>query len=240
MTESAALGVNGRSGEGPRDESMLRLLPSGFHGDLYLHRLVESLVPHADLFLETGTNVGSTTRHVAARWPGLEVHSCEPNRASFERARRHLEGLGSVTLHQKASPGFLHDLLRERPGLAGRTPLCWLDAHAPGVAWPILEEVSFITERFRAGMILVDDCRVPGREAFGYDEYDGVACEPGYVLPAVRREGARVVLPAYTEHTSGHHPLRGVMLIVFGVGWRLPGALEGSFEVFEPASLMAA
>ncbi|MEL7474143.1 MAG: hypothetical protein AAGK04_12565 [Planctomycetota bacterium] len=214
----------------PRDLASLEMHPSGFHGDLHLHELVESLAPWADLFLETGTNVGSTTGHVARRWPSLEAHTCEPHLDAWAAARDHLSGFESVTVHHEASPAFLTDLLRAHPEMTSRTPLCWLDAHAPGVAWPILDEMRLLSERFERAMVLVDDCRVPGHTQFGFDAYEGVACEPSYVLPSVMQPDARVVLPTYADRTSSHHPLRGVMLVHWGVGWSLPEALRDRFE----------
>ena len=53
--------------------------PIGFHGDNHLLRVIHRLAPTTDLFVETGTNVGTTLGWVASTFPHLECLSCEPD-----------------------------------------------------------------------------------------------------------------------------------------------------------------
>ena len=189
----------------------------GFHGDQHLLRLVHRLLPAADLFLETGTNVGTTLGWVARTFPHLPCLSCEPDARAVAVARGHACTRADVEVFDGTSQEFLRSLTG-RPALFERTPLVWLDAHGYGFEWPLREEVRFVFERFERGFLMIDDFRVPGREQlFGYDAYDGQACAIEYIESAIPEDAEYdLYFPAYTEHTSAHHPLRGWALFVFG------------------------
>ena len=58
----------------------------GFHGDEYLLSLVEHLASKSKVFVETGSNVGSTLAYVAKSYPQLRCLSCEPDQSAFEQA----------------------------------------------------------------------------------------------------------------------------------------------------------
>ena len=79
--------------------------------------------------------------------------------------------------------------------------------------------MSFITSNFKHCYILVDDYRVPGNDAFGYDRYQKQACEHDYVKDDIqwRSNEYSLYYPAYEEHTSPIHPLRGWGLYVHGM-----------------------
>lgn len=213
-----------------RDARTLKPLPVGFHGDAYLLCLVDAIVPHCRSFIETGCNVGSTASYVARTYPSLRTSSCEPDEQAFAVAERTLAMSASATVVNEPSPGFLHALFDADPEIAGETPLCWLDAHGYGFEWPLASEVSFLTSRCAAAFLLIDDFQVPGRPDFAFDEYNGQVCGLDLVRPALTRgKRYRLFLPAYTEHTSPHHPLVGTALIVFGVEFELPETLKNAF-----------
>lgn len=214
-----------------RSDRQLELAPSGFHGDRYLHRLADSLLSDADVFVETGSNVGSTALWVLRRYPGLAVRSCEPHPQSLERARANLASHPRARVSGRPSPAFLRELLDggEIPR-AGRA-VFWLDAHGGGFEWPLADEVALLTSELDSGRILIDDFEVPGRPAFKFDAYDGQVCGLGLVESRLAPGRAyRLVLPAYSERTSSFHPLIGVALIEWGSGWSLPATLRGSFS----------
>jgi hypothetical protein len=82
----------------------------GFHGDLYLLELVDTIMNKCKYFVETGTNVGSTLTYVAKKYPEIQCFSCETDMAAFEHARQNTLGCGNVQLFNKASLDFLEQL----------------------------------------------------------------------------------------------------------------------------------
>jgi hypothetical protein len=197
-----------------------RLTPAfdlGFHGDRYLLTLTDRLLASANAFIETGANVGSTARYVARKFPHVRVFTCEPDAAAYAEAARHLRPHANASVYHAASPAFLHTVHREQPQLLDATVVYWLDSHGYGFEWPLREEVAFITKRHRGGTLLIDDCEVPGRGDFQYCAYDGRTCNFELIqddLAAGRTYD--VVYPAYSEHTSPHHPLVGYVAIGWG------------------------
>ncbi len=192
-------------------------LAEGFHGDRHLQTLVDLLAGRAEIFLETGANVGSTLGYVARRYPNLTCLACEPHPAACAVAREHACVRAGVELFAETSQDFLARLSRERGALLDRTVLAWLDAHDHGFAWPLREEVAFLTARFPRGYLLIDDFKVPHDARFGFDAYSGAECSFAYVEQALAPDVAfRLYYPAYSEHTSPWHPLRGFGLIQFG------------------------
>lgn len=213
-----------------RGEETYATAALGFHGDAYLLTVVDALLDRSEAFVETGTNVGSSLRYVAARRPWLPCLSCEPDPQAFERAAAQTRGLGNVALFQLDSSAFLERVLAAQPQLAERPTLFWLDAHGYGFDWPLREELSWITSRFASPLILVDDFRVPGAPEFGYDAYDGQECTLEYVRDALRTP-CDVFFPAYREHTSAHHPLRGWALFTRAGTFEVPAQLRATMEV---------
>jgi hypothetical protein len=208
-----------------------RQLP-GFHGDRYLIELADLLLGQADAFVETGANRGTTLRHVAERFPTLPCISCEPEPSAYAEALEHTRHLPNVALVPLRSQEFIDDVLRRESHLHDRTTVFWLDAHDHGFAWPLLEEVEFVTRTFRDPLILIDDFLVPGQPEFGFDAYDGQECSWDYVARAVVGE-FQLWYPAYTQHTSAHHPLRGWGLLA------RPGRLAPPPNLARPARTRA-
>ena len=196
-------------------------VPKGFHGDRFLLELVDALVdrvgPTTGTFVETGSNVGSTLGYVARRFPALACLSCEPDPDAHAAAVEHACIRADVELFQETSQEFLVRLARDRAGIESAPILAWLDAHDYGYEWPLRDEVTYFTERFESGYLLVDDFRVPHDESFGWDAYGGRECSFEYIADAIAPGVAyRVYYPAYREHTSPWHPLRGWGLLQFG------------------------
>lgn len=193
-----------------------RLLDLGFHGDAYLIQLMDRILPNVHAFIETGTNQGSTARHVARRFADTPVHSCEADSQAAAQAARHVEGLANARIYAQPSPDFLYDLARAEPTLFTELNCYFLDAHGHGYIWPLADELRFISQR-EAGVILVDDCLVPGRPRFKHSAYAGQVCCLDYIGAALSpRHAYDLVLPDYDERTSPHHGLVGYAAIAFG------------------------
>jgi len=207
----------------------------GFHGDKYLLELARLLLKDADLFIETGTNVGSTLAYVARTYPHLRCISCEPDLAAFVEAIKNTNKLPNVFLFNEPSQQFMaHLVSRFGPLLNGRV-VFWLDAHGYGFEWPLREEVAFITSHFDSANILIDDFLVPGMEkSFKYARYEDQVCSYEYIRDVMHRNRQYdVYYPAYTERTSSHHPLCGWGLISYGSQKldEIPLSLQGKIRV---------
>jgi FkbM family methyltransferase len=204
-----------------------RFVEAGFHGDQYLLQLVDFLVSNCRFFVETGTNVGSTLAYVARKYPQVECLSCEPDAEAYRHAVRNAGGT-NVRLFNETSQDFIERLSR-RPSIFEDRVLFWLDAHGYGFQWPLRQEIAFITSRFKAGYILIDDFKVPNEDTFGFDRYGDQECSFEYVRdsidPAV---DYNLYYPNYREKTSRFHPLRGWGLLTFGnmIEPALPGPLQ--------------
>lgn len=200
-----------------------QLLPSGFHGDLRLNEVTFEHLQNATHFIETGTNVGSTLRHVASNFPQVKCWSCEPDEGAFQEAENNTSALSNVTIWNTDSISFLNEIESQIP-VRGAGVVCWLDAHGCGFQWPLREEVALFTGRFPKAAIFIDDFKVPEKPEFGFDQYDGQECSLEYIQDSIADHTLEIVFPSYTEHTSQHHPLRGWCLI------RKSGFQPGPFE----------
>lgn len=151
----------------PAGERNFQLQEVGFHGDRYLLAVADALLERSDWFIETGTNVASTLRHVARRHPRVLCLSCEPDPEAFAHALSNTEGLPNVGTRNETSQEFLAHLAAEHADLATSQCTLWLDAHGYGFAWPLREEVAYFTTHLASGRRLIDDFLVPGHKEFG-------------------------------------------------------------------------
>lgn len=186
----------------------------GFHGDDYLLQVAEIALKASTSFVETGANVGSTLGYVARNYPDLQCFSCEPDPASREKARRHVECHQNVRLFDDKSPNFL-TRIAESFEVDESISTFWLDAHGGGYEWPLTDELRIIQRQWSGAYVLVDDCKIPGRPQFGYASVGNQECGVEMILEALA-DGTPVWVPTYSDHTSDHHPLRGWCLTVTG------------------------
>lgn len=209
-----------------------RFIDIGFHGDKYLLRLVEHIANRSGVFVETGANVGSTLAYVARSYPELRCLSCEPDLPAFERAKANTGKFDNVALFNGTSQQFIGYLAKNEPEIFTGKCFFWLDAHGYGFEWPLKKELKFISGKFDSGYILIDDFKVPGREDFLYDEYQGQVCSYDYVKDALNPgKKYQLYYPTYKDKTSSHHPLCGWGLLVFGHDdFRIPEHLADKME----------
>lgn len=213
------MNLMGRSGSKSNlDGSRGHLLNVGFHGDKYILGLVEEIAKNISIFVETGTNLGSTSCYMARRYPHIKVYTCEADANAYIKARAALSDYPNAYISKMKSPEYLYCLHQDLPELKSASALYWLDAHGYGFRWPLLYEISFLTANLSKGFILIDDFKVPGRPEFKYDRYDGQECSLEYIDGSLANNKKYIVmLPDYSEYTSEFHPLTGVCLLVFGV-----------------------
>jgi len=128
---------------------------SGFHGDEYLTKIVKALMTDCDLFIETGTNVATTTAYVSKRFPQVLCFSCEPDDRAYKEAVKNTKNLPNVNIFNETSQNFINRF--EKMNLFRKNAVFWLDAHDNNFEWPLKSEVGFITSKFQNFKILIDD-----------------------------------------------------------------------------------
>lgn len=216
----------------PPSNRQSQFIDVGFHGDEYLLNLADHLASKSKVFVETGSNVGSTLAYVARSYSWLRCLSCEPDQSAFEQASANAGKYGNVALFNGTSQQFIEHLSKHEPGIFSEQCFFWLDAHGYGFVWPLKKELEFITGRFSSAYILIDDFKVPGRNCFGYDQYQKQICSYDYVKDALNPgKSYQLYYPTYQDKTSKHHPLRGWGLLVFGHDdFRIPEQLADKME----------
>ncbi len=201
----------------PPAKRKMQFIDTGFHGDEYLLCLVAHLIGKSKVFIETGSNVGSTLAYVARNNPQVRCLSCEPDQSAFEQASANVGKYGNVALFNHTSQQFINHISKHESWVFSEHCFFWLDAHGYGFEWPLKAELEFITKKFSSGYVLIDDFKVPGREDFIFDEYRGEICSYDYVKGALNPEKTyKLYYPIYQDRTSKHHPLCGWGLLVFG------------------------
>jgi hypothetical protein len=192
-------------------------LEIGFHGDQYLLSMVDRLMVDVESFIETGANVGTTARYMAQTYPNVDVYSCEPNLDAFQMSLKTVAGCKNVHMYYMQSPEFFYYLQDNAPELKLSRKMYWLDAHDYGFRWPLYDELRFITSEFSTAIILIDDAQIPGQPQFKYSSYEDQVCNTDYIVAALTPgKTYKICYPIYTERTSPHHPLTGVITVSFG------------------------
>ncbi len=171
--------------------------------------------------IETGTYRGTTTDWFRQR--GIRVDTIEVNwrLCGYARARFRRDPL--ITVHRGDSRAVLPRLARTRD--ATRRCFFYLDAHW-NAEFPTREEIEIITTRWEQPIIVIDDCKVPWDDGYGFDDYGAAGLVSVELLPDL--PGWSVFLPS-TPHTEETGARRGCALIVPAglasraralVGWR--------------------
>ncbi|NJO81613.1 MAG: hypothetical protein HC828_01825 [Blastochloris sp.] len=206
-------------------------IPWGFRGDPFLLATVDALIHTLDIdsFVETGAFSGETVHYMATTYR-LPCYSCEPDNERVCIAQERVRTCAQTVITQEESPTLLRRLATT---LAGQRILFWLDAHGYGFDWPLREELAIITATWPTAVVLIDDFRVPGRDWFGFDVYDGQICEVDYVHDLIAPYSYRLWYPTYPATSVTTWPCRGWGLLLFGSTgmWRAPawlGAAERS------------
>lgn len=143
-----------------------------FAGDTYLAEAMDFLLTSVPVrqLVETGTCLGDTSRHLAARHPELQITTIESHPVFFRASRTVLLAFPKVAqIGIDPATALRHLLISEQ--LEG-TPLFFLDLHR-GNPLPVKEEIRMIGTHLESAILLIRGFRVPDRDHFRYDEYDG-------------------------------------------------------------------
>lgn len=139
-----------------------------FNGQRFRQEVIRGLVDsfEPDLFIETGTFLGDTTRYLAEF--GVPVVTAELEPTYFRMARLRLRRRRNVELVCGDSVGALR---LAAGGRENAKPFVYLDAH-----WYernfLAEEVEIVFDSWSDALIVIDDFLVPGA-GYAYDEWQG-------------------------------------------------------------------
>jgi len=189
----------------------------GFHEDEKLIQLAQHFLADCSAFVETGTNMGVTARHVALRFKNLQVFTSEPESSTRAFAKQHLSDCENVEVFEEPSPQFLSVLFDKHPELATQLNFFHLDAHGNGFQWPLADEIRILTEHLEVGVMLVDDFRVPGRPEFKFDIWGGQMCNMDLLLANLKSGRKYLILYPKYQGITAKGPLSGACFVVFGV-----------------------
>jgi len=130
-------------------------------------------------WIETGTHLGDTAELLAT--VADQVHTIEPAKELFEKARIRLSHLRNVIVHLGTSEDTLEPILQKTQG----NVTFWLDGHySAGVTFkgksdtPILEELNLIAKyrsQFQGIAVLIDDVRCFNPQLTEFSEYPAKA-----------------------------------------------------------------
>lgn len=200
----------------------------GFHADPNLMALVDLIIHSSNIrvFIETGTESGSTLGYIARTYPDIECFSCEADKRIYQIAKQNLANHPNVTIKNKKSVRFLREL---KPHLVPN--LFWLDAHSHGYGCSLPEELSIILAKWESGYIFIDDFKVPDNPAFGYDEYEFekgeiTTLDQSYIEPAIRESGRVDEISLQYPNYQPVYKGRGWVLITFGNATVVVGEAE--------------
>ena len=193
-----------------------------FHGDFRTISYITTYIKEADIFVETGTSYADSTHYVAHNFPNIPVYTDEPWEDRYNMCYDILTKFPNVILSKTTSPDFLREIEQKESNFFDMTAVFWLDAHGDWIepdgtrkfAWPLPEEVDYITKNFKKYAIFIDDFYNPYNVSHKYDVYrlpqTTLICGPDMVRPFLN--GAKMYHLNHTEITSKMQPF------VVGVG----------------------
>ena len=146
----------------------------GFHGDINLINLVESILPKCYAFIETGTYHGCTAYYVSANFH-RKVYTCDPSEEANIISRENLKKFGNeVVQFNSDSLSMLRSIIETDKNIIQEFCLFWLDGHGDDRnSGPLLDELDFIFSNFKNCCVIIDDVVVPGTKSFVLgDQFD--------------------------------------------------------------------
>lgn len=155
----------------------------GFEGDTFARDQFEKIIIEEEILtvIETGTYLGSTTKHFAT-W-GTKVHTIEVNENHFRKAQEALKDFPDVKLWYGNSPEILAQILSRLVTSELEKILFFLDAHWESYN-PLLDELTVIANSGVVDPIIaIHDFKVPGHPELEYDSYKGQDYDLHWIEP---------------------------------------------------------
>lgn len=180
-----------------------------FHGDHYIIKTLCKYIETADLFIETGTALAESAYFIADNFPNKKIYTCEIDDNRYNISKDFLKIFNNVDLQKIKSPDFFYYIEKNEPNLKNKKCVFWIDSHGEWVedgkqkyAWPLKEEIDYITKNFKNYAIFIDDFQNPFVNV-SYDICGGYICGPDEVKSVLN--GAKLYHPTYTNATSKYH-----------------------------------
>lgn len=154
----------------------------GFEGDEIARERFKALIAANEIriVVETGTFLGSTTKHFSEWVQG--VYTIENNPEYYRAAQAELGKLENVQQFQGNSAEILEVILQELNPTD--KVFFFLDAHWEDFN-PLLDELSLIAKYGFKPIIAIHDFKVPGRPELGFDVYKDIIYEWDWIKEKV-------------------------------------------------------
>lgn len=174
--------------------------PTGFHGNLTMLAIVDTIVQTRSVYIETGTNIGHTFCYMARTYPQLDCYGCEPVDPYFTRVRERTQPLKNAKVFNHTSQRFMRILDKNHSDIFEHPYLAWIDAHSKNFAWPLSEEMQFFTNRSKDAYLLIDDFFVPNQPQFRSNKYGNQRYTLEYISQFFNKEAKlNVYFPTYQK-----------------------------------------
>lgn len=177
----------------------------GIQGDRVMRNIIQLIGEEYNItsVIETGTYKGHTTTLLANLFPALNVYSCELVMENYLEAKINTKTKPNIAIFNMTSPEFLKKIIKD--GLAGETPLFFLDAHWLHY-WPLEDELNIITSKLKSAIIIIDDFKIPDHQRFEYDNYKEKSCSTDLIKPALKKKNKYLLLlPKYNQKDAYNH-----------------------------------
>lgn len=145
---------------------------AGFENDIFAKAKFRELIKDkkVEVFIETGTYLGSTTKHLA-QWCE-QVFTIEINPINFAKAEEALKDIHNISMNLGSSEKILEILLSDGK-FDNKVTAYLLDAH-----WmeynPLIDELNVMVKyNQKPAFIAIHDFKVPNHPELGYDSYRG-------------------------------------------------------------------
>ena len=204
----------------PRYCRIAQLATPSFNGDSLMAEVVESLIQcGVSSFVETGTYLGHTCKHIASSHPQLPVTTIENNPDFFYASQKILRQYANVHAIKGNSAIEIGRLVKNKH--SGLT-LFFLDAHWYNYL-PLPDEIKIISSGLSEAIMVIHDFQVPGHNDYGFDICNGKAIGMEMIATSVdSNKSYTVFLPNYTyQDAYGVSPtskqqLRGYAIVFQG------------------------
>jgi hypothetical protein len=144
--------------------------------------------------VETGTFLGHTTKFLANAFLNKKIYTCELLKSNYIRAKKNLKKNINVRVFNADSTYFLNKISLS---LLGKRPLFYLDAHGEGC--PIEKEISFIFEKFKTAIIIIDDFKI-NNDIFQFNTYEEKEISINLISSNKNKKSKyNLLYPHYTE-----------------------------------------
>jgi hypothetical protein len=173
-----------------------------FNGQRHRQRIVaEVLTTYAPAaIVETGTFRGTTTAHIATRFPG-PVFTVERLKRNYGFAKQQLSRYPNVRLECGDSVEFLERITARGELPSGRV-LYYLDAHW-GEELPLSKEIDTVFKARPDAVVMIDDFQVPDDPGYAFDDYGaGKTLNLEYVSPAMAKFDLVAFFPNVASDTE--------------------------------------